>query len=201
MAKDYRVGPCRVFVAPSLTSALGSWVDLGETRGDVVFRVEPGRYAFGRTDQKGVTPLADAVWDTGPRGTPVAPMLDKGVAKLGEYFPGAVRTTASGEDALGFGNGPARVTPVAFSLVPVAEYTAGSEWADADHAIWLAGAVAVSLGEFVSHLPDGDDAYAGNVLTVEFRGVNGEASLPSACRFGGIGDLRVFGVSLQGLTP
>lgn len=180
MSQDIRIGPARILVAATVSTGLSGWTDIGVTRGDVRFRPLEGRVAFGRTDQAGGTPLAGAAWVTGPGATVIAPLLDHDVDKMIEWFPGAVKTTASGETALGWGHGFGLVTPMAFSLVPVLEYTEGEVWWEAEHAVWITRGVAVVVGESRMALPEGDDALEGSVMEVEIRCVGLDTSLAAS---------------------
>lgn len=188
MAETYRVGPAKVFVAAAITDPVESWVDLGETRGDVVARMESGGIATGRADQSGISPRADGVYRLGNRVVATLPFLDKAITKLVQYFPGAVTTTDGVDTALGFGNGVASVSPKAFALVPLDEYTAGSPWWGSESVIWIPEGVARVVGPLTANLPDGDDAIP--VFEVELASLTDD-SLPSGMQdAGGMGQLH-----------
>lgn len=188
MAETYRVGPAKVFVAAAITDPVESWVDLGETRGDVVARMESGGIATGRADQSGSSPRADGVYRLGNRVVATLPFLDKAITKLVQYFPGAVTTTDGVDTALGFGNGVASVSPKAFALVPLDEYTAGSPWWGSESVIWIPEGVARVVGPLTANLPDGDDAIP--VFEVELASLTDD-SLPSGMQdAGGMGQLH-----------
>lgn len=199
MAERFRVGPCRILVAEHATDPVSAWVDLGDTRGDVVFRVDAGRYALGRADQKGLTPTADAVWSTGPRISCTVPLLEQSLAKLQHVFPGSVLTSAGGETALGLGNGIALRSTKAYCLVPLDEYTAGSSWAEAPNAVWIPRGVVVSGEARPLALPEGDDALSDSGHTVQVVGAGGDWWLPPAVRVAGIGPIYKLGVQVLGI--
>lgn len=188
MAETYRVGPAKVFVAAAITDPVESWVDLGDTRGDVVARMEPGGVATGRADQSGSSPRADGVFRLGNRVVATLPFLDKAITKLVEYFPGAITTTDGVDTALGFGNGVASVSPKAFALVPLDEYTSGSPWWGSESVLWIPEGVARVVGPLTANLPDGDDAIP--VFEVELASLSDD-SLPNGLQdAGGMGQLH-----------
>jgi len=188
MAERFRVGPCRVMVADHVTDPVSEWVDLGETRGDIVVQIAPGRYSLGRADQFGMTPLAAAVWSTGPQASCTVALLEHSLAKLLRVFPGSVLTTGGGETALGFGSGFARIALAAIPtliLLPVDQVTQGTNGINADDMVVLPAAIARDIGQFTFNLPDGEDVFSPH--EVQFAGLlrdadQGAAAIPAAHR-------------------
>lgn len=208
MADDKRVGPCHVFIGDPTTAAGADMLYLGHTRGDV--RVAPNiNVAFGRADQKGMTPLADGVFVTGPRPVATIPLLDEEKAKLLKQIPGGVLTTASGETALGFGNGFAKIALASIPtlcLLPIDETSQGTNGVDADHAIWFPACIVNGFGELVFNLPDGDDAFNPHEIQVTslLRESDQDSSaIPTGHRAGWIGAPKALGLTwyLPAATP
>lgn len=199
MAESFRVGPCKILVADFPTDPVSAWVDLGDTRGDVTVRVEAGRYAFGRADQLGGTPLADAVWGTGPRLSCSVPLLEHSLTKLEEVFPGSVLTTDGVDSALGFGNGVASASAKAYCLVPLDQYTAGSSWEEAADVIWIPRGIVVSADPRPLALPDGDDALSGSGHVIQIIATGGDWWLPESVRVAGMGPIYKLGTQVLGI--
>lgn len=180
MADTKRVGPCHVYLGDPTQAAGAGMKYLGHTRGDVT--VTPGvNVAFGRADQLGRTPLADAVYVTGPTPVVSIPLLDEERAKLNKYIHGSVLTTASGETALGFGNGFAKIALASVPtliLVPIDQTAQGTNGIDADDMIVLPAAIARDVGQFTFKLPDGEDAFSPH--EVQFAGLYRAADQASA---------------------
>lgn len=180
MADVKRVGPCHAYLGNPTQAAGAGMKYLGHTRGSVT--VAPGiNVAFGRADQKGRTPLADSVFTIGPTPVVSLPLIDEEKAKLKEYVPGSVLTTASGETALGFGDGFAKI-PLAsvptLILVPIDEVSQGTNGIDADNMVVLPAAIARDFGQLTFSLPEGDDVFQPH--EVQFAGLLREADHASA---------------------
>lgn len=180
MADLKRVGPCHAFLGNPTTAAGAGMKYLGHTRGDVT--VAPGiNVAFGRADQKGRTPLADAVYTVGPTPVVSLPLIDEERAKIKEYVPGSVLTTASGETALGFGSGFAKIALASVPtliLLPVDQVTQGTNGIDADDMVVLPAAICRDFGQLTFNLPDGEDVF--NPHEVQFAGLFREADHAAA---------------------
>jgi len=182
-----RVGPARVLVGASLRAPFDEWTDLGDTHGGVVVSVWAGsRIATGRTDQGGMTPRHDAVWDVGNEMRVTAPLLGSQLRLAEDAFPGALDP--------GFGGLPG----VALVVVPVAEYTEGEAWWNAPGQIILPRAVAKSAGDFIRSLPEpGDTAFDNAVTSVEWCLLH-DTIVQGARRGGVFGPLFGTGVQYAG---
>jgi len=208
MADVKRVGPCHAFLGDPTQAAGAGMTYLGHTRGDVT--VAPGiSIAFGRADQKGRTPLADAVYTTGPLPVVGLPLVDEEREKLNKYVHGSVLTTASGETALGFGNGFAKIALASVPtliLLPVDETAQGTNGIDADNMIVLPAAICRDFGQLTFKLPEGEDAFSPH--DTQFAGLYREtdhaaAAIPTGHRVMFYGPPKALGLTwyLPAATP
>ncbi len=168
MAFEPNLGPYYVFMGDPTTASGADMQYLGKTRGDIVFNPDLG-IMTGFADQTGRTPLADTVFDSGPKPTVQVPFVDEEKTKLLKQFPTASLVTDSSNEAMGFSAGPQKIAVTdieTLALIPVSEIGEGTNGIDAPHGLWLPRAIAKSPGEFTFNLPDGDDIL--NPHTVEF---------------------------------
>lgn len=177
----FRVGPCRILVAPAFTDAVANWTDLGKTRGDVLVTVQDGNVVTGQADQTGASPLSSAVFAYPPAIEISAPFIDRDIDKIVTSIPNAVKISANAKDALGFGSSISKLTPVAVALVAVDEYEEGQPWWDADNQAMIFKATANIDGPFETfNRPEGDDVLSDNTYTVVFTKLaDGSAVLAS----------------------
>jgi len=190
MSELFRVGPAKVFVADDLLTPYEDWTYLGTTRGDVIYSLDPGSLAFGRADQSGITPRADAVWKMGRRSSAVCPMTEPTIARMAELVPGSVQVTSGGASALGWGSKFAAVSPKAFAVVPETDVGDLTPWWESEFTCWIPKGVVQVVGDWTYSVPEGDDALAGAVLEVRIGSLGADQDISTLVRdAGGIGRL------------
>lgn len=192
MAFDPQIGPFYVFKGDPTTASGADMVYLGMTRGDITLNPDLG-IMTGYADQTGRTPLADAVYDAGPKPVVQVPFVDEEKAKMIKYIENGEIVTNSTKSAIGFSAGIKKIAIASIdtlALIPVAEIASGTNGIDAQHAIWLPRVIAKTPGEFTFSLPDGEDILKPH--TVEFHALyyetdqDGQTVNPSL-RYGFIG--------------
>jgi hypothetical protein len=118
MAELFRIGPCRVMVAPSISDPISDWTDLGYFRGDVTGLLQQSGVARGRTDQTGPAPLSEAIALAPGIASMRIPAVDHEALKVAKSLPGAVRVASGTKEALTLPAAPSTYTPMAVALVP-----------------------------------------------------------------------------------
>ncbi|MDZ7658085.1 hypothetical protein [Fodinibius sp.] len=190
--KRYRIGPCWIFTAPNVTDPFDQWTNLGYTQGNVIATFVNGKVILNRVDQLGNMPLAAATYKFGDSFELSMPLVDKQIDTMLKAVPGAVKITGSATDVFALGEGMDFISGEAFALVPVDEYTEGSPWWDAEHAIYMFKGyanVADQLDIFKEVEEDDLGAYEVTVTHVDDQ--NGR---------GGIGALWRLGVDVVGFA-
>jgi len=181
MAKVYRIGPAYCFWG-DFQDSTGSFTDvtfLGQTRGDVVVRLNP-QIARGRVDQFGPIPMAGAIWLGAMAPEVVLPLVDEDYTKLSKVILGSSVVTNGSRKALKFPSKPQQYTNAEIgmlAIIPVrntyANYGSGENpWGDPD-AWYFSGVVPRDMGDFVyQEIAESDDAF--NPHTVTFIGTRRE---------------------------
>lgn len=173
MSEQFRIGPCRVLVADSIDLTFASWLDLGNTRGDIVVNQSPDKIALGRTDQAGSTPLANAVFLQGHSATATIPIINEHFDTLLKVMPHAFLNTENALEALGFGSKQQYVQAVAVALIPEFAWdeTDVRELWKSKYAMWFRKAFFRFSDQFLMALPEGDDALADQAIGLELMQV------------------------------
>jgi len=188
MAEVYNMGPVYVFIGDPTTASGVDMTYLGATRGDVT--VNPGiNLATARSDQSGMTPLYDTVYNPGPQPVAKVPLIDEEKAKLEAYMVNATQTT----DSISFGTDIGKIAAAdvpTLCLLPIADKNVGTNGIDSPNAIWFPRAIANDIGQFTFNLPEGEDSF--NPRDTQFTSLyaeedQGGTSIPSDARAGFIG--------------
>lgn len=182
MKNDFNIGPCRILVADNIEDPFGDWVDLGSTRGDTTVTINDGNFSLGRTDQTGVSAIADAVHLLGQSAQIVVPLIDKSIEKLQKIMPTSVIVEDSGLEALGFGSDNKFVTPVAVALIPTFDFDENDVRAiwKSHFAHWVKKAYINLTGQITFQLPEGEDVLAGNTIEVTIQQVTDFSTVAGA---------------------
>lgn len=189
----YREGVARLLSGDSFETPVSSWHDHGESRGRAAVAFQDGALATGRVDRLGRAPLVDGIHHTGAVQRWTVPLLEEQVEQLVRTIPGSVVLSASAKKALGLGRGTSKVTPRAFALVPLEEWTSGDPWWGSENVRWLFQAYCYVTGDFVRQPPEGEDTYADNVFEVVVMQVDSATE-----HAGGIGPVWLGGYKVLG---
>jgi len=192
MAFEPVLGPFHVFKGDPTTASGAGMTYLGKTRGDITLNPNLG-IMTGFADQTGRTPLADVVYDAGPKPMVQVPFVDEEKAKMIKYFENGEIVTNTTKEAIGFSSGIKKIAIAdidTLALIPVSQIASGTNGIDAANAIWLPRVIAKTAGDFTFNLPDGDDIL--NPHTVEFEALYYETdqddnNVNASLRYGFIG--------------
>src|SRR5665811_314481 len=192
--EKYNLGPAWVLTADSIDAPIGSWINLGYTRGNIVASIVPGKAVLNRVDQVGVMPIADHVYYHPDSFELTVPLLDKQIDALIQVAPGSVKLTAGAKDAFALGKGMELEPAKAFCVVPVDQFEEGVPWWLAGDALYISKGVAnVSNRIAVRKSPETDDLGAHEVTVTQVKGVG---------LSGGIGPIwaEIGGLNVVGLN-
>ena len=159
MAENIRVAPMLAFYGnPNI--ALGAGMTfLGYTRNNITASANLN-VVTGKVDQVGMSPLATSVWASGHAPQAVLPLIDEDKDKLSTYVLGSAKIVNAGKESWGIGAGFVRIASIGtLALIPVHEASIGTNGIDAPNGQWFPAAVCTNLGDFISNLPEGNDAH------------------------------------------
>ncbi|MDZ7658088.1 hypothetical protein [Fodinibius sp.] len=187
----YKLGPCLAYLGDPTQASGAGMQFLGHIRGETT--VNPNiNISTGRVDAKGMMPLADTLFNSGPQPVANVPLVDEQKEKLKELLPGSSIVSDGGDGALLLGSGVQRIAVSEIGtlcLIPVDEVDQGTNGIDAPNAWWFPRAICTDFGSITFALPEGDDNLStfarDTVLTSLYHDVDqADSNIPKDARPG-----------------
>jgi hypothetical protein len=159
MSEEYKIGPALVYMGDPTQADGAGMTFLGHVRGEIT--INPNiNISTGQVDAKGMIPLADTVFNSGPQPVANVPFVDEEKEKLKELLPGSSIVTNGGDGALLLGAGVEKIAVAdidTLCIIPVDEVDQGTNGIDAPNAWWFPRAICNQFGAITFQLPDGED--------------------------------------------
>ena len=170
MSANYTLGPAWIFTSDNITDPLSSWTKLAMTRDGVTVRTSSGFLSMARADQNGLTPLAESVRRVGAQlDGAETKFLNNDIDEILRAIPGGVKITNTTQEAIGFGQVTATLSPKAFAVVPVDDYNedAPGSWYNSDNVWYFENALMEITGETSFALREGEDNLEGYTVDIK----------------------------------
>jgi len=204
MSQSFRIGPCRLLVASSISAAPEDWTDTGVTVGGVRATLTAGEIHQGRVSQLSRIGMAAATWLSPGVSRATGRLADVDAVKMAAAIPGAVRVTSGAKVALKLPGANTPITAQAIALVPELDYDDDGVFVGSEHVVWFErGMVVLDTLPGFDPIEDGDTTEMGYEIRVESFQGNVGIGYPSisAPDLNPQGVLFAWQPSLDAITP